>query len=180
MNERDGSDASNAQISARHASGGADSRWEVVEEGAELLQIGETDQAIETLTRAVQEHSDNELAFFFLGNAYYEQQDYARALKSFLRAIELMPDYLGALISAGHTLRMMGESNKALAIGQRALAVKSDDPDVVYLLGLLHFTRGEHTLAHAFLTRFLTMNPELEVALEARGMLDAIEQSAVP
>jgi tetratricopeptide (TPR) repeat protein len=148
-----------------------ETKWDQVEEGIELLQVGELDQAVAELSRVAEAHADNEYAHFFLGNAFYEKHDFARALKCYVAAIELVPDYVGAMIAAGHTLRLLGDHNRALKMGSRVLRLRKDDPDGLHLLGMLHFQRGEHAAARGFLERFLMTRPEIEVALEVEGML---------
>ncbi len=157
-----------------------DDRWALVEEGIELLTIGEVDQALDELSGVVEEYPDNEYAQFFLGQAYFEKQRYPNALTCYVRALELAPRYLGAIVSAGQTLRMMGEHERAIRMGTEALRIQQDDGDALYLLGAVHFQRGENKLAYGFLQRFLETGPELEVALEVEGMMQVIRGEVMP
>lgn len=149
-------------------------RWEAAEEGSELLGEGRTDEAIASLTQVIEADPANEYAYYFLGQAYYEHQDYERALKAYVKALELQPGYLGAMVAAGHTLRMMGRHHQALRMAKQAEAKAKDDPDVLYLLGVIHFHRGDNDAAARHLARFLETQPELEVALEVEGMLQVV------
>lgn len=149
-------------------------KWAAVEEGLELLQEGETDAALAELTRVAEADADNEYAWFFLGNAYFEGEDFARALKCYVRAMETVPQYVGAMIGAGQALRMLGDHTRALRMSKQVLRLRPDDPDGLYLAGIVHFQRGEKQEAYGFLKRFLHTNPEIEVALEVEGMLQMI------
>lgn len=155
-------------------------RWEAAEEGMELLHAGEVDQAIDELLRVVREDPANEYAFHFLGHAYFEKQAYREALKSYVEALKLAPDYVGAMVGAGQTLRMMGEYDRALRMGQRVLQKREDDSDGLFLVGAVHFQKGENQAAKRYLERFLATNPELEVALEVEGMLQVIRGEVLP
>lgn len=155
-------------------------RWATVEEAVELLRDGDTDRAIAELTEITQAQTENEYAFYFLGNAYFDDQHYPQALKCYVRALELAPEYPGALVGAGQTLRMMGQHDRAIRMGQRILNLTKDDPDGLYLLGLAHYQRGDHKLAHGFLQRFLETDPELEVATEVDAILQAIREEVAP
>ena len=84
------------------------------------------------------------------------------------------------MLGAGQTLRMMGEHERAIRMGQEALRVQKDDPDALYLLGAVHFQRGENKLAFGYLSRFLETGPELEVALEVEGMLQIVRGEVLP
>ncbi|MFW6050102.1 MAG: tetratricopeptide repeat protein [Myxococcota bacterium] len=151
-----------------------DARWEAVEEGSELLAEGRYDDAVRELTAAIERDADNEYAYYLLGQAYYEKQDYPRALKAYVRALEVEPSYLGAMLGAAHTLRLMGRHDQALRMARQAEARSKDDPDVLHLLGILHFQRGDNAAAEGCLSRFLETRPEIEVALEVEGMLQVI------
>ena len=160
-------------------SGQAD-RWEAVEEGLELLQAGEPDRAIDELLRVVRSDPDNEYAFFFLGQAYFEKEAYPEALKSYVQALTLAPRYVGAMIGAGQALRMMGEYDRAIRMGRRVLEHRKDDGDALFLLGATHFQKGENQAARPYLEQFLETGPELEVALEVEGMLQIIRGEVLP
>ncbi len=151
-------------------------RWAAVENAVELLGSGEREAAIRELTTITETQPENEYAFHFLGSAYFDEHKYPQALKCYVRALELTPDYLGALVGAGQSLRMMGQYDRAIRMGQRILGLVKDDPDGLYLLGLTHYQRGDHKLADGFLQRFLETDPEIEVAAEVDAVLQAIRE----
>jgi cytochrome c-type biogenesis protein CcmH/NrfG len=155
-------------------------RWEAAEEGMELLHAGETDQAIDELLRVAQEDPQNEYALHFLGHAYFQKEAFPEALKSYVEALKLAPDYAGAMVGAGQTLRMMGEYDRAIRMGKRVLQQQEDDGDGLFLVGAAHFQKGENAAAKRYLERFLETSPELEVALEVEGMLQVIRGEVLP
>ena len=155
-------------------------RWEAVEEGMELLHDGRLDEAIDELLRAAREDPKNEYAFHFLGHAYYEKEAYPEALKAYVEALSLAPEYVGAMIGAGQTLRMMGEYDRAIRMGQRVLQKDDADGDALFLVGATHFQKGENDAARRYLERFLETSPELEIALEVEGMLQVIRGEVLP
>jgi cytochrome c-type biogenesis protein CcmH/NrfG len=155
-------------------------RWDVAQEGAELLREGEVDAAIAELERVVREDPDNPYGCYFLGAAHFEQGNFDKAMKAYVVALERAPDYLGAMVHLGHTLRMMGRYDQALRMGREVLARSSEDPDALHLMGLVHYARGEEAAAANYLRRFLDTRPELEVAQEARGLLEILEGRVEP
>lgn len=146
-------------------------RWDAAQEGAELLREGEADAAVEELERVIASDADNEYAFFFLGSAHFEKGRFDKAMKAYLRALEIAPTYLGALVSLGHTLRVTGKFGEALRVGREALERSPDDGDALHLIALVHYARGEKAAAVKYLERFLASKPELEAANEAEGLL---------
>ena len=155
-------------------------RWEAAEEGIELLHDGKVDRAIDELLRVIREDPQNEYAFHFLGHAYFQKEAFPEALKSYVEALTLAPDYVGAMLGAGQTLRMMGEYNRAILMGQQVLQKQGDDGDALFLVGATYFQKGENRAAKRYLERFLETNPELEVALEVEGMLQVIRGEVLP
>jgi cytochrome c-type biogenesis protein CcmH/NrfG len=157
-----------------------DPHWEAVEDAVELLATGELDDALASLRDIAAGDPDNEYAFYFLGNAYYERKDYDRALAAYVRALELRPRYPGAMIGAGQALRMLGQYERANRMGQEVLRLRKDDPDALYLLGLIAFQRGEYKMAHGLLARFLETGPEVEVVLEVEGVMQICRGEGLP
>ena len=154
-------------------------KWDAAQEGAELAREGHVDEAIEDLERLCIEEPHNEYAFFFLGSAHYEKQGFDKALKAYVTALELHPTYLGAMLGAAHTLRLMGRTDQAFRMAKQAEARAADDSDVAYLLGILHFQVGETAAATQYLEKVAAARPEVEVALEVEGMLQILRGEVV-
>jgi tetratricopeptide (TPR) repeat protein len=151
-----------------------DQHWDVAQEGAELVSEGEYERAVSVLSQLIAEQPDNEYGYYYLGCAHYELEQFDKALKCYVRALELVPTYLGAMLHAGHTLRMLGRYNEAIRMAHQVLARAPGDPDALYLIGASSFARGDNAQAQDYLERYLHTNPELEVATEVEGMLQII------
>jgi len=149
----------------------ANAKWDAAQEGAELLREGEADAAIDELERVIAEDAHNEYAHYFLGAAHFEKGRFEKAMKAYLRALEIAPTYLGALVHLGHALRMLGKHGEALRVGREALERSPEDGDALHLIALVHYARGEKAAAIKYLERYLATRPELEAANEAEGML---------
>jgi cytochrome c-type biogenesis protein CcmH/NrfG len=159
---------------------GSDDAWEAAQEGAELIAEGELERAVRELEALVQREPKNEYGYFFLGSAHFERGDYPKALRAYVTALELAPAYLGAMVSAGHALRMLGRYDQAVRMGQKVLPRDKHDAEALYLLGASHFARGDNAVSDEYLSRFLATNPELEIATEAEGMLQVLRGQVVP
>lgn len=155
-------------------------RWDAAQEGAELVREGEYDAAITDLERVVSHDPDNPYAYFFLGSAHFEKGNFEKAMKAYVLALDRAPDYLGAMVHLGHTLRMLGRYDQALRMGREVLARDTNDADALYLMGLVHYARGDEAASAAYLRRFLDTGPEVEVAQEARGLLEILEGRVEP
>jgi tetratricopeptide (TPR) repeat protein len=156
--------------------------WDSAEEGAELVSEGDYVGAVVLLNEVVSREPDNPYALFFLGAALFETADFARALKAYLEALRVRPEYGGALVGAGWALHSLGRYREALKVGRQLLLKNKEDPDGLYLLGLCHYAQGDAAAALGYLTRFLNTRPEIEVALEVEGLLKVLrgEVQAAP
>lgn len=155
-------------------------RWDSAQEGAELVREGDFDGAIDELERVIEGDPDNQYAYYFLGCAHFEKGNFDKAMKAYVLALDRAPEYLGAMVHLGHTLRMLGRYDQALRMGREVLARDANDPDALYLMGLVHYARGDESAAAGYLRRFLDTQPELEVAQEARGLLEILEGRVEP
>jgi tetratricopeptide (TPR) repeat protein len=154
--------------------------WEAAQPGAERIAEGDAKGAIDELLALIERDPTNEYAHFHLGSAYYELADYPRALREYVRALELAPTYLGAMINAGHSLRMLGRYEQAIRMAHQVLARDKNDPDGLYLAGAAHFAHGDGKAAERYLEHFLNTRPEPEVMLEVQGMLQVLRGDVVP
>lgn len=155
-------------------------RWEACEDGIETLREGDAVGAIALLEAVAKADPGNPYAFHFLGAAHYEREAWDKALAGYLQALQLSPQYLGARVGAGQTLRMMGHADRAIRMGKMALMLRRDDPDALFLLGLCYYQLGERKPAYGFLQRFLATGPEAEVRLEVEGLLNLIRGEVFP
>lgn len=154
--------------------------WEEAEEAGEILREGDPDGAIQAAERVLATNPRNEYACFFLGCAHFEKGEFVQAMKSFVRALEIAPTYVGAMVHLGQCLRMLGRYDEAIRMGHEVLKRRPNDPDALHLIGLVHFTRGDARTAVEYLERFLQTRPEIEVAMEVEGMLQTLRGEVIP
>ena len=154
-------------------------RWDAAQEGAELVREGSLTLAQNELEEVLEADPDNPYALHYLGHAHYEGGDYERALKGYVMALERAPEYRGAMVGAGHALRMLGRHEQALRMAREVLQRDMTDQDGLYLAGLIHYARGEEQEALTYLERFLETGPELEVAHEVRGLVQILKGDVV-
>ncbi len=152
----------------------ANLHWDSAQEGSELIAEGLYDEAAIELEQLIVRQPRNEYAYYFLGCAHFERARYAKALPAFVKALEIVPGYVGAMLRLGHTLRMLGHHDHAIRLGAQVLAREPEDADALFLIGACHFARGDREPATGFLLRFLATNPEVEAVSEAHGMLESL------
>ncbi len=157
-----------------------DQHWESVEEAVELIAEGNAQGAVERLTGVLDQEPENPYAYQFMGAAYYELKQWPQALKAYLRALELAPAYLGAMVGAGHALREMQQLDRAIRMGKQVLLRERDDADGHYLLGVAHYQRGDREAARKHLSAFLETGPQVEMMIEVQGLIQALDKESPP
>jgi tetratricopeptide (TPR) repeat protein len=158
----------------------ADEAWDAAQEGAELIAAGDPEAARRMLEALAQAQPNNEYAFFFLGAAHFELGNFDKALAAYVKTLELAPGYAGAMINAGHTLRMLGRYEQAIRMGREVLARDKHDPDALFLLGTAHYARGDNAASQGYLERLLETRPEPELVTEITGMLQVLRGDVAP
>ena len=148
--------------------------WSAVEEATELLHEERYREAMVELRRVLQEDPKNPYAYYFLGVAFYEVGELEPSRDAYTAALKLAPKHLGARVALSHVLRQMGDVRGAIREGMAALSQAPGDGEALYALGLAHHARGDDDATRKYLEAFLETNPELEVALETRGLLASL------
>lgn len=81
------------------------SRWDAVDEAAELLREREFNAALRELDAVLKADPDNQYAWNFLGILFFERGDFEESAASYREALKRSPKYLGAAIGMGHADR---------------------------------------------------------------------------
>ncbi len=111
--------------------------------GGVAYRLGEHDQAVEWLGRAVALAGDNPLLHSNLGAAYRAAGRLAEAEACYRQALRLQPDLAPAYNNLGNVLREQGRPAEAEARYRQAVLASPDYADAHYNLDLLLSERGE-------------------------------------
>ena len=155
-------------------------RWSDVEEATELLHEERFKEALVELRRVLRDDPKNAYAYYFLGVGLFEIGELEAARDAYTASLKLAPGHLGARVALVHVLRMTGDSRGAIREGMTALSQAPGDPDALHAIGLAYHARGEEAAAIKYLEAFLDTNPEFEVALETRAIVDALKGQPEP
>lgn len=155
-------------------------RFEAVEEAIELLREEALDEALPMLRAILERDPGNAYAHFYLGTALASESKHGPALAAFTEAERRAPGYLGAVVARGWCLHDLGRFAEAVRAGQRALELRAEDPDALYLLGVSHAELGQRAVAIAHLERFLATRPVVEAKHDAEALIAALRGKARP
>jgi tetratricopeptide (TPR) repeat protein len=149
--------------------------WAAVEEATELLVEGRHSEALTELSEVLRADPSNAYAYHYLGLALYELDQLQAARDAHRAAVRLRPDYLASRVALSHSLRRLGALDEAIDEAREALKRFVDDGDALHAAALALAARGDRQRARAHLERFLSTGPEVEAALEARGLISLLE-----
>jgi Tfp pilus assembly protein PilF len=150
--------------------------WAAVEEATELLHEERYREALVALRDVATRDPRNPYAFYFLGVGLFEMGEMEPARDAYRAALRLAPRHLGARVALTHILRQLGDLREAMKEGTTALAQAPGDADALHAIGLVHLARGDDAAARRYFEAFLASDPELEVAMEVRGILDGLDK----
>jgi tetratricopeptide (TPR) repeat protein len=104
-----------------------------------------------------------------LGDSYREKGEYQQAIVELSKAIELNPEYHGALAKRGESYRMIDEYDLAIADLNRAIEL---DPEYSWALasrGECYYQKDNYEQAIADFTRAVELDPDYDWAFAHRG-----------
>ncbi len=151
-------------------------RWDAVEEAVELIVEEHYRDALDALRRVLEKDAKNSYAYNWVGVAMFESGEMEPARDAYRAALKLAPGYVGARVSLSHVLRQLGDYREAIKEGMVALEQQPGDSDALYAVGMAYYARGDKAAARRHLAAYLEARPELETAVEVRGIIDAIDQ----
>ena len=92
-----------------------------------LLSAERYEDAVASCDKALELNPDDDLAYFFQGNALYYLSRYDDAIASYDKALEIKPDHYQALYKRGNALYNLGRYSEAIASYDKALEIKPDN-----------------------------------------------------
>jgi tetratricopeptide (TPR) repeat protein len=117
--------------------------------------------------------------YFQEGVAAVEKEDYAAALISFQKALEVAPEFPQAHFNMGYVYEKMDEPDKAIPCYEKACELKPDYYDAWVELGNIHSNRGDHAKAVEALGKAVEIN-DTEIAVLFNYGASAMNAGDIP
>lgn len=102
-----------------------------------------------------------------LGDIYGKENDYAKAIATFQKAIRLDPYYADAMHNLARTFLEIGEKERAREQFLRSLEVNPNLYQSYFALGALEYNKQNYTNAKYYFTKALEIEPSYEDAKKA-------------
>jgi tetratricopeptide (TPR) repeat protein len=139
--------------------------------GLAYLHRGRTEEALESLDKAVKLNPFNADAFNNMGNAYVGMNNIKEAKESFGRAIEIDPAHPAAYNNLGSVYKGMEEFEKAKNLYERALELNPRYAEAYGNLAYLYQRTGDIESAIELYGKAIESDPERPEAYNGLGVL---------
>lgn len=148
--------------------------------GLLLDNMGQTDEGIAQLKKALLLDPENHLISYDLGVMYAKKEDFANSAVYSEKALK-MPDFAEAYNNYGYALAHLGEFQKAMDAINKSLAIKPDSAAALDSRGFAHFGMGKYNEALADYRKALELDPTIgeiyQHMAEAYEKLENVEQA---
>lgn len=130
-----------------------------------LTSHGELDRSYDLLTESLENNPDNTELLYARSLLNEKRKDMSGAESDLRQLLSLEPDNAAALNALGYSLTVNTKRfDEALALIEKAITLKPNDPAIIDSLGWVHFKRGDLEQALVHLQKAYEMFPDPEVA----------------
>jgi tetratricopeptide (TPR) repeat protein len=129
------------------------------------------DKIIALLNEVVGEDPNVIDAWFMLGNQYFNQGNFTKAVEYYKRTLSLKPDYDIAVINLAAAYRGLGDDEAALAGFEHYLKIDPKDAWVRYRIGEIWLDRGDLQRAEEQFQAALSVDDKVAPAKNALGVI---------
>jgi tetratricopeptide (TPR) repeat protein len=137
-----------------------------------LLGIGRSEEALATITVALEYKPWNVGLWMFLGGLHEQLGQPEQAIEAFRKAVELAPDNATALNALGYTLTIATRKySDAYNLISRALELEPENPAIMDSMGWVLFKQGKLNESRVWLERAYELFPDPEVAAHLGELL---------
>jgi len=135
----------------------------------ELMLQEEYDEAVDMLTKIINDDSDVIDAYFTLGNLYFKKREFDKALEGFLTVLEKRPSDPFTVINVANSYMGMGEIEEADKFMMSIIDTLPPDSQLYYVLGNIKNLKEEHEEAVKYYKECIKLNPSSASAYCALG-----------
>jgi len=145
---------------------------------------GDLDKAIESYNKAIEEAKKDEKmgkeitakALAAIGNCYINKGDFETAQSFFKQSIDTFPENEALAYNVGEIYFSSQKLDEAIQYFTIATQIKPDWPPPYYKLGLVYLNKADYEKAKEYLKKFIELEPESELAVQVKNILDYLEK----
>ena len=107
------------------------------DDGMEYINEGDTENAIQKFSKAVEIDANFAFAWDNLGISYRKNKQYENAIAAYLKSLEIYPEGRLPLLNIAITYNLNQQYTEAVTHYEKFIEIFSDDPEGYYGLGLM-------------------------------------------
>jgi TonB family protein len=138
--------------------------------GIQLYEQGNAREAIKLLTAVVAKRPEDADAWYFLGLSLHREGMFGHSRPAFEKLLTLRPDSADARAKLAFAMILDNESQKAIAMAQRALELGDQSPEAHYAIAEGSLRTGAPAKAIEEAENTLRINPNFSAALITRSL----------
>jgi len=113
------------------------------DDGMEYINEGDTENAIQKFSKAVEIDPNFAFAWDNLGISYRKNKQYENAIAAYLKSLEIYPEGRLPLLNIAITYNLNQQYTEAVTHYEKFIDIFSDDPEGYYGLGLILYTQDQ-------------------------------------
>ncbi len=113
------------------------------DDGMEYINEGDTENAIQKFSKAVEIDPNFAFAWDNLGISYRKNKQYEQAIAAYLKSLEIYPEGRLPLLNIAITYNLNQQYTEAVTYYEKFIEIYSDDPEGYYGLGLILYTQDQ-------------------------------------
>lgn len=113
------------------------------DDGMEYINEGDTENAIQKFSKAVEIDPNFAFAWDNLGISYRKNKQYDNAIAAYLKSLEIYPEGRLPLLNIAITYNLNQQYTEAVTYYEKFIDIFSDDPEGYYGLGLILYTQDQ-------------------------------------
>ena len=139
--------------------------WSWNNRGDAYAKLGEVDLAVNDFQKAIKLNDDEGfITWNNLGKLYFQEQQYAKSITAYNKALEIKKDYLPSLIGLGNAYKSLQNYSSALQAYDKALEVNSKSYEAWYGKALVAESLNQYSKAKTAYEKALEINPQAQSA----------------
>jgi len=150
--------------------------------------LGRNDEALKSYTSLTSLFPDSAKAWLALGKFYYDDKDYASAVKHFEKSTSLDGNNAESLTYLAQTYDLLEQPEKAIPAYKKAIAANESDSAIPFNLGLLLYKaaiepdtapevmKEKLALAIEFFGKSIDLNPDFKSSYQLKGNAELLTE----
>ncbi|MCK5057007.1 MAG: tetratricopeptide repeat protein [Candidatus Aminicenantes bacterium] len=146
---------------------------EEINKARDLLNSDKVQEAINEFTaikEKFKESSGISIVNLYIGNAYSQIEEYAKAIESYEEALDKYPKHNGLILSIGNSYSNMAQPEKAMEWFKKIPFEEIDNTDTLYNIGVGFYNTFKYDDALKYFKKAIEINPEYAPAYYQLGM----------